>query len=344
MRIGLDARHAAAGLGIATFIGALAEALAAAGRVEPVWLGSVASAPDGVERHDPVPGPYPLLDGPLGRRRLGALGLDVVHFTGNTGWRTAGPVPAVLTVHDLIFFERDRRRSARQRYGHAYMRWNVSKAVYAATVLTSGSKAAADAVEQRFGRRPRVMGYGVRFPATIGAAADPPYLMTFGGRDPRKGVDLALAVSRETGLPLHVTGRAGLPEGFEEQTADDRAAGRVIVHDSLERDQLDALIAGAHALVFLSRDEGFGLPVIEAMAVGTPVITGNAPATREVAGDAGLLVDTSDPVRSAAAHVRELMDPPQRADAVARGRALAERSTWAAVAERYEAVYAEARG
>jgi glycosyltransferase involved in cell wall biosynthesis len=333
MRIGLDARHAAAGLGIATYLRSLAGALAARGVVEPVWLGSVDAAPEGVEKH-PVPGPYPLLDGPVGRRHVRRLGVDAVHFAGNTGWRTEGPVPAVLTVHDLIFFARHRRRNARQRYGHAYVRWNIARAVGAAAEVTTGSATIADAVQERFGRRPVVIGHGVPFPETVRAPADPPYLMTLGGRDPRKGVNLAVEVANDVGLPLHVTGRAGMPEGFERDE-------RVTVHGSLSRAALDDLIGGALALVYLSRDEGFGLPVIEAMAVGTPVVTGNAPATREVGGDAALLVDPGDPVASATAHVQALLDPARRALVSAAGREHARGLSWDAVAAKYEAVYAK---
>ena len=123
--------------------------------------------------------------------------------------------------------------------------------------------------------------------------------MAFGGRDPRKGLPLALAVARGDGPAA----RGGRPRGgparaFRRTGAD--------VHGDLPRAGLDALIAGALAVVYLSEDEGFGLPVIEAMALGTPVVTGDAPATREVAGDAGLLVDPADVAGSAAAHVARL--------------------------------------
>lgn len=337
MRIGLDARHAAAGLGIATFVTSLAEALVGRGGTEVVWLGGEETAPAGVAQAVPPPGPYPVLDGPYGRRWAGALGLDVLHFTGNTGWRRSGPMPTVLTVHDLIFFERIPGRSARQRYGHAYLRWNVGGAVRAATVLAAGSQSTADAVARRFGRQPVALGYGVRSASLVGTPAEPPYLLAFGGRDPRKGLDLALEVARATGLPLHVTGRAGLPSGFV-------AGPDVVVHDSLPREELDALIAGALALVYLSSHEGFGLPVVEALALGTPVVTGRAPVTREVAGEAGLLVDVADPVGSAVAHVRSLLDPARRAAVAAAGRERARAFSWDAVAERYEALYAEARG
>src|SRR4051812_29764734 len=103
MRLALDARHAARGLGISTFIVHLAEQLLVSGEVEVIWLGDPSSAPRGITsavRVDRLP--YPVLDGPAGRALARATGADLIHFTGNTGWGRSGPIPSVLTLHDLI--------------------------------------------------------------------------------------------------------------------------------------------------------------------------------------------------------------------------------------------------
>jgi glycosyltransferase involved in cell wall biosynthesis len=146
-------------------------------------------------------------------------------------------------------------------------------------------------------------------------------------------------ISRSTALPLHVLARAGLPDAFATEAAQELASGQVTVHASKPRAEVDALIGGALALIYLSTDEGFGLPVIEAMAIGTPVVTGNAPATREVARDAGLLVDTDDVVGSGADHVERLRDPAYRATVADAGRRVAADHRWATVAGRYARVY-----
>jgi glycosyltransferase involved in cell wall biosynthesis len=92
------------------------------------------------------------------------------------------------------------------------------------------------------------------------------------------------------------------------------------------------LYAAADVAVFLSEYEGFGLPALEAMARGVPVVTSTRPALGEVFGEAALLVDPRDAPEVAAAVDRVLRDPALRADLVARGHALAARHSWATCA------------
>ena len=102
--------------------------------------------------------------------------------------------------------------------------------------------------------------------------------MAFSGRDPRKRVDLALEAVLALGPDaprLRVLAAAGLPSGFEERAAAAIAAGRVELLGRVPRDQLWSVLSGASALVYPSVAEGFGLPVLEAMAVGVPVVTGS---------------------------------------------------------------------
>ena len=104
------------------------------------------------------------------------------------------------------------------------------------------------------------------------------------------------------------------------------------------------MLSGAEALVYPSRYEGFGLPVLEAMACGTPVITSNRSALPEVAADAALLVDPDDPTDIADAIERVLTEDRLRADLSARGLARAGRFTWEETARRTAAVLHEAAG
>src|SRR2546423_14841086 len=131
MKIALDARHAAQGLGISTFIVHLAEQLAACDGIDVIWLGDPACAPEGISsvlRVDRLP--YPALDGPAGRALVRTARADIIHFTGNTGWGRPGPVPSVLTLHDLIFVSSSvRGRTVRQIIGHRYSRRLLRRAV-----------------------------------------------------------------------------------------------------------------------------------------------------------------------------------------------------------------------
>jgi glycosyltransferase involved in cell wall biosynthesis len=92
--------------------------------------------------------------------------------------------------------------------------------------------------------------------------------------------------------------------------------------------------AAADVAVFLSDYEGFGLPALEAMARGVPVVASRAPALGEIFGEAALLVEPRDERAVAAAMERILNDRELRADLVRRGRALASRFSWKDTAER----------
>src|SRR5690606_16446465 len=103
------------------------------------------------------------------------------------------------------------------------------------------------------------------------------------------------AVSRVPGLHAVLTGGpAGNEEAVTRRAAAPDLAGRVHRLGRVPRADLDALLAGAVALAFPSRYEGFGVPVLEAMALGCPVAAADATALPEVVGDAGLLVGPDD--------------------------------------------------
>ena len=105
-------------------------------------------------------------------------------------------------------------------------------------------------------------------------------------------------------------------------------------------EELAALIRGARCLVYPSLYEGFGLPVLEAMACGTPVVTSRGGATEEVAGGAAVLVDPLDPAAIAAGH-RTRRRPGATSSSRAVSRARPQRSPWSVAADRVEALWRE---
>jgi alpha-1,3-rhamnosyl/mannosyltransferase len=122
------------------------------------------------------------------------------------------------------------------------------------------------------------------------------YVLFVGAVQPRKDPLAALAAARAAGLPLVV---AGPPKdaALARRLADEGADVRGVV----PQDELARLYRGAAALILPSRYEGFGLPVLEAMASGTPVVCSDDRALREVAADAGIYGDLVDGIRQAVA-------------------------------------------
>ena len=171
--------------------------------------------------------------------------------------------------------------------------------------------------------------------AATGAAAVPagPYLLFVGAIQPRKDPLAAMAAAEEVGLPLVVVG----PEKDPALAAELRRRGADL-RGYVERADLAALYRGATALLFPSRFEGFGLPLLEAMACGTPVVAVPEPALVEVAGGAAVLVEAerlADGVRQALADRDRL---------VGAGLERARQFSWERSAERTVAAYLEALG
>ncbi len=348
MRIGLDARLARQGLGMGTTIVALANGLARAG-CEVVWFGDADRAPSGVAEAYSPPGPgFAGLDSARGKRLVSGSRVDLMHFPANTGWWSSGPVPSVLTVHDLIWASSAAvGRRPRQVIGHAYLRVAVPRSLRAADAVLTISDVTATAVWDAYRVRCEVIQHGV---SDRWASAQPlashrsPYVIAFSGRDPRKGTEIALSAWESLaapGLRLVLLTGAGVPPALTRRLDAARSKGLIELLDYQPIDRLTELVAGALALIYPSRDEGFGLPVIEAMAAGVPVITGLAPVTLEVGGDAVLRLDRHDPVASAVAHLRRLLDDPTlRAAQADAGRRHAAQFTWERSVERHQHAYA----
>ncbi len=182
--------------------------------------------------------------------------------------------------------------------------------------------------------------------AWLAARGLPPrYLLFVGSREPRKGLDVLLAAYRELLAgdrdvpPLVLAGPpgwgaaldlAGLPEGA------------VRLPGYLPEDELASLTAGAAALVFPSRYEGFGLPPLQALACGTAVVASDLPALAEVLGAEADLVPAGDAGALAGALAGVLKDDGGVAARAAR-RARAAAFTWPACARATLAAYARAR-
>ena len=162
-----------------------------------------------------------------------------------------------------------------------------------------------------------------------------PYFLSVGTIQPRKNIARVIAAMRAVvaaNLPqqlVHV-GRPGwLYEEILDAPQQYGVAGRVRFLTEVDADgDLAALYSGATAFVFPSLYEGFGLPVLEAMACGTPVITGNTSSLPEVAGDAAILVDPTNTTAIGEALVTLASDENARDQLIDAGRERAAAFTW----------------
>jgi glycosyltransferase involved in cell wall biosynthesis len=240
-------------------------------------------------------------------------------------------IPLVVTVLDLSVL---RHPALFNRWTRTYSRLTVPRVVAAARRLIAISEFTKRELVELLGvdpERVHVIGVPPR-PGLVpeGERADGEYVLAVGTLEPRKNLARAAEAARRAGVELRVAGARGWGDV---ETNGVRWLGEV------DDDELLKLLRGARALVYPSLYEGFGIPILEAMAVGTPVVTSAGGATEEVAGGAAVLVDPLDPA-SIAAGIEEA--DRRRDELRPRGLDRAAAFTWDDVAERTLAVYREA--
>ncbi len=166
---------------------------------------------------------------------------------------------------------------------------------------------------------------------------DEPYILTLSAVEPRKGMEHAIRCFRrlalevkDTQLNLVLAGPKGWKyEGIvKEATRSTEIARRVIMTGRIDDDDLPALYSGAVVFVFPSLYEGFGLPVLEAMQCGTPVVASNTSSLPEVVGDAGVLIPPHDVDALCQAVLAIYQSTARRAELSARARARAAEFSW----------------
>ena len=255
-------------------------------------------------------------------RTLRRLGAALVHTQYALPFRC--PCPAVVTIHDLSFEHGLMGRRDRL----VFERVVPHAARTAARVLTVSERTKRDLVEH-YGIPPeRVVvtpnGVDPAFHPVTQDAAARPYALAVGAIQQRKNQRAALAAAREAGLELVVVGPVK-----DERAAAELRAGGARLEGYVDVERLAELYRGAACLVQASRYEGFGLPVVEAMASGTPVVMVPDPALVEVAGEAAVVV----PEAELAAGIRRAVE--ERNTLAAAGLERARAFTWEAAGARH---------
>jgi glycosyltransferase involved in cell wall biosynthesis len=272
-------------------------------------------------------------------------------------------VPMLNTVHDLIFDRYPEYMPSA--WSRPYYRGLMHMGVRRARRILCVSRATAEDLVKYYpgaGGKTTVILEGVdpHFNPALDAAGmermrqkyrlDRPFILSVGARRPHKNQGLlvrayaGLAGSIGHDLVLVGAGDGRFPDEAQQTARSRGLQGRVRILDWVAEGDLAGLYRLADLVVQPSIIEGFGLPILEAMASETPVIAANASALPEVVGEAGLLVDPSDESRLAQAIKAVLEDARLRQRLVCAGRERLENFTWRRAAEEVLQVYQEVLG
>ncbi len=293
-------------------------------------------------------------------RRVSETGVDVFHGIDHN----LSPFltrPSLVTVHDLILLVL--RGPYLGPTAWAWMRFHRAAARRASFVVAVSENTARDVhriwgiPRERIAVVPEGVTPGYRpleDPEIVGSALSRygirrPYFLYLGGFDPRKNLhNLLLAFklflrSVDEDVLLVMAGdRRGFEGYLEDELEELGLEDRVLFPGFVPEEDLPALYGGASAFVCVSLYEGFGLPLLEAMACGTPVLASGVSSIPEVVGEAGILVNPLDPEEIAGGMRKLWEEPDLRAELSSRGRDRAASFTWDAAARRILDLYRRA--
>lgn len=310
---------------------------------------------------------YPLWEQWALPRAVGRIGADLLHCTSNTApvW---GRTPLVVTLHDIIFLEKQAARNASlyQSLGRQYRRLVVPRILPRCRRIVTVSEFERDRIRTALGLPEEQItaihnGYSPRFRpiedrAAVAATAarylpDKEYLFFLGNTDPKKNTAGTLRgyadYVRRSRRPLPLLVADLSPQALDgvlRQLGEPELVRMIRPAGYIPHSDLPALYNGASAFLYTSLRESFGIPLLEAMACGTPVVSSSTSAIPEVAGDGALLVDPTRPEAIADALLRLEEDAPFRERQVAYGLQRVRKFSWEETARNLLALYEEVVG
>lgn len=304
---------------------------------------------------------YPLWEQWALPRAAKHYGIEWLHCTSNTAPLYC-PVPLVLTLHDIIYLTTNLEKgmSRYQQLGWHYRRWNVPRIINQCRYIITVSETERRNILKYFPNiAPRICvvhnGYSdyyhplsekETYSVTAQYLPDSHYLLFLGNTDPRKNTKGVLHAYNEylkrsqQKLKLVITGlRRDYCEQLLSEMNIETCAKHLIYTGYVPGDYLPAIYNGAFAFLFPSLREGFGIPILESMACGTPVITSNTSSMPEVAGEGALLVSPYNPQEIADALLRLETDETFYQEQVDYGLLRVQQFSWAKTAEAWAQLY-----
>jgi glycosyltransferase involved in cell wall biosynthesis len=289
-------------------------------------------------------------------------GVDVLHCTSNTAPMLLS-MPLVLTLHDVIFMEQTvgkNTSSNYQKFGNLYRKWLVPKIISKCKSIVTISEVekaniikvlglSTDAVtvvhngvSGRFGTKPsEEILQEVR--SNLGLTND--FFLFLGNVEPRKNVSntvksFVVFAENNDKIKLVITGiKATFVEEILSEIGKEYMLNRFVFAGFVAENVLLSLYAQAKVFLYASLREGFGLPILEAMAFGTPVVTSNISAMPEVAGDAAFLVNPYSVEEIAAGMQTAYENETLRKEKIALGYLRPSMFTWQNSAEKMLNIY-----
>lgn len=311
-------------------------------------------------------GPYPIWEQVKLPKAAAEEQCDLLHCTSNTA-PTRSKVPIMITLHDIIYLESlsiiKKSGTWYQKIGNLYRRWNVPKVVKKSKSIITVSEFEKERIRTFFGfpdddSRLEAVYNGVsehfqpvRDSAKLNEVKNKyglpeKFLFFLGNTDPKKNTEGVLEAYsqyvKETGQPLQL-----VLLDYEEKILDQllRSKGlediksQIILPGYVVNKDLPTIYSMSEIFLYPSLRESFGIPMLEAMSCGTPVITSNTSSMPEVSGGAAKLVDPykKDEITNA---IRELLnDEEQRNQLIKKGYEQASKFTWKAMAENVLKIY-----
>jgi glycosyltransferase involved in cell wall biosynthesis len=376
MRIGIDAHFASYELrGIGKYVMQLVSRLIETDKSnEYVIYGDPEMFPKSracskVRFRNPAGLPYPLWEQLVLPLWVHQDRLEVLHCPANTA-PAALPrhIKLVITIHDVMYLLPSGVLSAskvpRQQFGRLYRRMVVPRVVGRADCIIAVSEFSKQEIVEYLGIVPgriRVIHEGIdphfgslasvtTLPSNDigGDSLESTFILALGADDPRKNTMAVIRAyaSRWREFPhqekLAIVGlrdwRSSAAYGLVRQLG---LAQRVLFAGYVPEKSLAWLYTSSRCFLYPTLYEGFGFPVLEAMACGTPVIASDRTSVSEIAGDAAILVDPSSEAAIGNALVRLLGDEPLRHQLIQQGRARAQKFDWQDTVQKTQGVYAE---